>query len=148
MAESEHLNTEWENQPLESENLEEDDDIEVDTGSEPEARLSRFLYLGKEYTNYQPGYWFVHNYFVMNNVPSIEELASNEETKLIPIDLITKVSTDTNCIILVINCFSSENIYRHLRAILFRIQRFWRLHLPFAASKAKVRNYVTQLTKV
>jgi len=110
MAEGEHLGTEWENQPLESEiqNLEEDDDIEVDIGSEPEARLSRFLYLGKEYNNYQPGYWFVHNYFLMNNVPSIEELASNEETQLVPIDLITKVSTDINCIIhrkIYYNCF-------------------------------------------
>ncbi|KAL6449393.1 hypothetical protein ACFW04_000763 [Cataglyphis niger] len=57
---------------------------------EPEIRLSRFLYVGKEYANYQPGYWFVHNYFIMKNVPSIEELAGNEEKQLVPIELIVK----------------------------------------------------------
>jgi len=64
---------------------------------EPEIRLSRFLYIGKEYANYQPGYWFAHNYFIAKNVPSIEELAGNEEKQLVPIELIIKVII-TNCI--------------------------------------------------
>lgn len=82
----------------------EEDDVENETKvkmieGEPEARLSRFLYLGKEYACYQPGYWFVHNYFLMKNVPSIEELASSKETHLLPIEVIKKVSTRRNCVI-------------------------------------------------
>lgn len=64
---------------------------------EPEIRLSRFLYIGKEYANYQPGYWFAHNYFIIKNVPSLEELAGNEEKQLVPIELIIKV-ININCI--------------------------------------------------
>lgn len=63
---------------------------------EPEIRLARFLYIGKEYANYQPGYWFAHNYFIIKNVPSIEELAENEEKQLVPIELIIKVIISTN----------------------------------------------------
>ncbi|GAB1861055.1 60 kDa SS-A/Ro ribonucleoprotein [Camponotus japonicus] len=64
---------------------------------EPEIRLSRFLYIGKEYANYQPGYWFAHNYFIAKNVPSIEELAGNEEKQLVPIELIIK-AFDSNLV--------------------------------------------------
>lgn len=71
--------------------------IQEDRFEEPEIRLSRFLYVGKEYANYQPGYWFVHNYFIIKNVPSIEELAGNEEKQLVPIELIIKVIISTNC---------------------------------------------------
>ncbi|XP_076288394.1 RNA-binding protein RO60 [Lasioglossum baleicum] len=58
--------------------------------NDPETRLSRFLYVGKEYLDYQPGNWFVHNYFLAKNVPSIEELAENVEKQLIPVEIITK----------------------------------------------------------
>lgn len=57
----------------------------------PEARLSRFLYVGKEYADYHPGNWFVHDYFIARNVPSIEELAENAEEQLVPLQLIVKV---------------------------------------------------------
>lgn len=67
--------------------------------NDPELRLSRYLYVGKDYPNYQPGYWFAHHYFIVRNVLAIEELAENEEKQLVPIELITKVNTDTNCII-------------------------------------------------
>lgn len=69
---------------------------EKEKPEEPEIRLSRFLYIGKEYANYQPGYWFAHNYFIIKNVPSIEELADNEEKQLVPIELIIKVNS-INC---------------------------------------------------
>lgn len=59
--------------------------------NDAEIRLSRFLYVGKEYPDYQPGNWFVHNYFLAKNVPSIEELAENTEKQLVPIDIITEV---------------------------------------------------------
>ncbi|CAB0034114.1 unnamed protein product, partial [Trichogramma brassicae] len=42
-----------------------------------ETQLRRFLYLGKEGPEYQPGNWFVHNYFVAENLPSVYELAEN-----------------------------------------------------------------------
>ncbi|XP_031849518.1 RNA-binding protein RO60 [Nomia melanderi] len=58
--------------------------------NDSEIRLSRFLYVGKEYPDYQPGNWFVHNYFLAKNVPSIEELAENTEKQLVPIEIITK----------------------------------------------------------
>ncbi|EZA53139.1 60 kDa SS-A/Ro ribonucleoprotein [Ooceraea biroi] len=64
--------------------------IEPTINDGPEARLSRFLYVGKEYPDYQPGYWFVHNYFIVKNVPSIEELAATPGKELVPILLITK----------------------------------------------------------
>ncbi|KMQ97425.1 60 kda ss-a ro ribonucleo [Lasius niger] len=64
--------------------------VEVQRFEEPEIRLARFLYIGKEYANYQPGYWFAHNYFIIKNVPSIEELADNEEKQLVPIEIIIK----------------------------------------------------------
>lgn len=66
-------------------------------GNDPESRLLRYLYIGKDYPNYQPGYWFAHHYFIVRNVLAIEELAENEEKQLVPIELITKVNT--NCII-------------------------------------------------
>lgn len=72
--------------------------VEVQRFEEPEIRLARFLYIGKEYANYQPGYWFAHNYFIIKNVPSIEELADNEEKQLVPIEIIIKVIISTNCI--------------------------------------------------
>ncbi|XP_072765647.1 RNA-binding protein RO60 [Anoplolepis gracilipes] len=74
---------------------------------EPEIRLSRFLYIGKEYGNYQPGYWFAHNYFIIKNVPSIEELAGNEEKQLVPMELIIKA-------------FES-NLVPHLEALIFAL---------------------------
>ena len=58
--------------------------------NDPEVRLSQFLYIGKEYPDYQPGNWFAHNYFLARNVPSIEELAENPEKQLLPIEIITK----------------------------------------------------------
>lgn len=70
----------------------------VITDDNPETRLKRFLYIGKEYSNYQPGYWFTHNYFLVRNVPSIEELAENEEKQLAPIEIIKTVSVvNANC---------------------------------------------------
>lgn len=59
--------------------------------NDPEVRLSQFLYIGKEYLDYQPGNWFAHNYFLARNVPSIEELAENPEKQLLPVEIITKV---------------------------------------------------------
>lgn len=95
MAEGEHLYTEWEcNDEVDITEVDTEENIEEDTDNAPEARLSRFLFLGKEYTNYQPGCWFVHDYFLIKNVPSIEQLASNKETELVPIDLITKVNNE------------------------------------------------------
>lgn len=73
------------------------EDIPTHNPEEPEARLSRFLYVGKEYSDYQPGNWFVHNYFLAKNVPSIEELAENTEKQLVPIELIIKVLLIINC---------------------------------------------------
>ncbi|KOX79364.1 60 kDa SS-A/Ro ribonucleoprotein [Melipona quadrifasciata] len=58
--------------------------------NDPEVRLSQFLYVGKEYPDYQPGNWFVHNYFLTKNVPSIEELAGNSQKRLLPVDIINK----------------------------------------------------------
>ena len=58
--------------------------------NDPQIRLSQFLYVGKEYPDYQPGNWFVHNYFLAKNVPSIEELAENVEKQLLPVEIITK----------------------------------------------------------
>lgn len=59
--------------------------------NDPEVRLSQFLYVGKEYPDYQPGNWFVHSYFLTKNVPSIEELAENTEKQLLPVQIITEV---------------------------------------------------------
>lgn len=42
-----------------------------------ETQLRRFLYIGKEKPEYQPGNWFVHQYYLAKNVPSIQELAAN-----------------------------------------------------------------------
>ncbi|KAL6264921.1 hypothetical protein P5V15_005015 [Pogonomyrmex californicus] len=58
--------------------------------NDPELRLLRYLYIGKEYPNYQPGYWFAHDYFIVRNVRSIEELAEEKEKELVPLELITK----------------------------------------------------------
>lgn len=63
--------------------------VDLDS-NDPEVRLSQFLYVGKEYPDYQPGNWFVHNYFLAKNVLSIEELAENTEKQLVPIEIITK----------------------------------------------------------
>ncbi|XP_076232684.1 RNA-binding protein RO60 [Calliopsis andreniformis] len=57
---------------------------------EPEIRFGQFLFVGKEYADYQPGNWFVHDYFMARNVSSIEELAENPEKQLLPIQIITK----------------------------------------------------------
>lgn len=61
--------------------------------TDPETRLSQFLYVGKEYPDYQPGNWFVHNYFLAKNVPSIEELAEDTDKQWVPIQIITKVKS-------------------------------------------------------
>ncbi|XP_071557954.1 RNA-binding protein RO60 isoform X2 [Temnothorax nylanderi] len=58
--------------------------------NDPELRLKRYLYVGKDYPNYQPGYWFAHHYFIVRNVIAIEELAEDEEKQLLPIKLITQ----------------------------------------------------------
>ncbi|KAF3422284.1 hypothetical protein E2986_09484 [Frieseomelitta varia] len=58
--------------------------------NDPEVRLSQFLYVGKEYPDYQPGNWFVHSYFLTKNIPSIEELAENTEKQLLPVQIIKK----------------------------------------------------------
>lgn len=124
-----------------------------------EMRLLRYLYVGKEYADYHPGNWFVHDYFVAQNVSSIEELAENPEKQLIPIQLITKVEYryKTCTVAYIVKClllqiciivFNCECISRHLRAILSRIQRPWCLLLLFAAGKWKARNYVTRRTKI
>lgn len=42
-----------------------------------ETRLRRFFYIGKEKPEYQPGNWFVHQYFLTKNISSIDELADN-----------------------------------------------------------------------
>ncbi|XP_008216494.1 60 kDa SS-A/Ro ribonucleoprotein isoform X2 [Nasonia vitripennis] len=42
-----------------------------------ETQLRRFLYIGKEKPEYQPGNWFVHHYYQAKNVPSFHELAAN-----------------------------------------------------------------------
>ena len=42
-----------------------------------ETQLRRFLYIGKERPEYQPGNWFVHQYYLAQNIPSIDELAVN-----------------------------------------------------------------------
>lgn len=42
-----------------------------------ETRLRRYLYIGKEKPEYQPGNWFVHKYFLTANIPCIDELALN-----------------------------------------------------------------------
>ncbi|XP_017880741.1 60 kDa SS-A/Ro ribonucleoprotein-like [Ceratina calcarata] len=65
--------------------------------NDPEVRLSRFLYVGKEYPDYQPGNWFVHNYYLAKNVPSIEELAENTEKQLLPVQIIIK-AFETNLV--------------------------------------------------
>lgn len=53
---------------------------------EPDVRLAQFLYVGKEYADYQPGNWFVHDYFFARNVSSIDP-----EKQLLPVQIITKV---------------------------------------------------------
>ncbi|XP_011863194.1 PREDICTED: 60 kDa SS-A/Ro ribonucleoprotein-like [Vollenhovia emeryi] len=58
--------------------------------NDPELRLLRYLYIGKDYSNYQPGYWFDHYYFIVRNVLAIEELAEDTEKELVPIELITR----------------------------------------------------------
>lgn len=83
--------------------------------NDPELRLLRYLYIGKEYPNYQPGYWFAHHYFIVRNVLAIEELAENEEKQLVPIELITKVNTDTICLIhLQIFIIRYNNLYQFI----------------------------------
>ncbi|XP_058791736.1 RNA-binding protein RO60-like isoform X2 [Phymastichus coffea] len=42
-----------------------------------ETQLRRFLYIGKEKPEYQPGNWFVHQYYLVKNIPSIDELAGD-----------------------------------------------------------------------
>lgn len=42
-----------------------------------ETQLRRFLYLGKEKPEYQPGNWLVHQYYVAKNISSIDELSVN-----------------------------------------------------------------------
>ncbi|XP_011708161.1 PREDICTED: 60 kDa SS-A/Ro ribonucleoprotein-like [Wasmannia auropunctata] len=76
-------------------------------GNDPELRLLRYLYVGKDYANYQPGYWFAHHYFIVRNVLAIEELAENEEKQLVPIELIT-------------NAFES-NLVTHPEALVFAL---------------------------
>ncbi|XP_077267898.1 RNA-binding protein RO60 [Temnothorax americanus] len=65
--------------------------------NDPESRLLRYLYVGKDYPNYQPGYWFAHHYFIVRNVIAIEELAEDQEKELIPIQLI-KQAFDSNLV--------------------------------------------------
>ena len=73
--------------------------------NDPELRLLRYLYVGKDYPNYQPGYWFAHHYFIVRNVLAIEELAEDKEKQLVPIELITKVKG--------INCKGIKSIYNN-----------------------------------
>jgi hypothetical protein len=42
-----------------------------------EMQLRRFLYIGKEKPEYQPGNWFVYKYYLAKNIPCINELAAN-----------------------------------------------------------------------
>lgn len=55
-----------------------------------EANLRQYLYLGKEYPNYQPGCWYVHKYYEQSRVPSIKKLAEREDP-LVAVELIKKV---------------------------------------------------------
>lgn len=57
----------------------------------PKERLTRYLYIGKEYPVYHPGDWFVHDYYTANNVPSIQELAQDSDNSLVPIEIIKQV---------------------------------------------------------
>lgn len=57
---------------------------------EPAVHLSQYLYVGKEYPNYQPGDWFVHKYYQADRVGSISKLAGGENA-LVAIEVIKKV---------------------------------------------------------
>lgn len=61
----------------------------IDRQEEPEVNLSQYLYVGKEYPNYQPGNWFVHKYYEQGRISSISKLAE-KENPLVAIDLIKK----------------------------------------------------------
>ncbi|XP_015596736.1 60 kDa SS-A/Ro ribonucleoprotein [Cephus cinctus] len=63
---------------------------EVHSCDIPELRLSRYLYIGKEYLNYQSGNWFAHNYYEVNKVPSIIELAMSKKKHEYVVELIQK----------------------------------------------------------
>ena len=61
----------------------------------PETRMLRYLYIGKEYTEYQPGNWFVHQYYSTDRVPSIEEMAIDKNTETKPVEIIETVSNSS-----------------------------------------------------
>ncbi|XP_046611310.1 60 kDa SS-A/Ro ribonucleoprotein-like [Neodiprion virginianus] len=54
-----------------------------------EVRLCQYLYVGKEYPNYQPGNWFFHKYYEEGRVQSIKKIAETQNP-LVAIDLIKK----------------------------------------------------------
>lgn len=60
--------------------------------NDAEVRMIRYLYIGKEYTEYQPGNWFVHQYYSTDRVPSIEEMAIDKNTETKPVEIIETVS--------------------------------------------------------
>ncbi|XP_046738503.1 60 kDa SS-A/Ro ribonucleoprotein-like [Diprion similis] len=55
----------------------------------PEVRLRQYLYVGKEYPNYQPGNWFFHKYYEEGRVQSIKNIVESKNP-LVAIDLIKK----------------------------------------------------------
>ncbi|XP_012253968.2 RNA-binding protein RO60-like isoform X1 [Athalia rosae] len=60
-----------------------------DHSEQPEVHFTQYLFVGKEYPNYQPGCWFVHKYYEQSRVTSIGKLAERDNP-LVPIELIKK----------------------------------------------------------
>ncbi|XP_043795391.1 60 kDa SS-A/Ro ribonucleoprotein-like isoform X1 [Apis laboriosa] len=123
--------------------------------NDPEVRLSQFLYVGKEYPDYQPGNWFVHNYFLAKNVPSIEELAENTEKQLLPIQIIIKAfennlvpNPETLVFALAVCCrqMKSESLRHAAYAILNKIcvlPQHFILFIKFASQISKQKELDT-----
>lgn len=120
---------------------------------DPEIRLSQFLYVGKEYADYHPGNWFVHDYFRAVNIMSILELAENPKKQLVPIELITKVSVSAQIAQYTTKVLSQmflrgKGVCRRLIVVLSHVRKPWYLLSPYAADNFKAKNYVMLRTKV
>ena len=66
-----------------------------DAKEPPESRMLRYLYIGKEYPEFHPGNWFVHKYYSVDRIPSIEEMAIEKNTETKPVEIIETVSSYT-----------------------------------------------------
>ncbi|XP_012280335.1 60 kDa SS-A/Ro ribonucleoprotein [Orussus abietinus] len=55
-----------------------------------DTHLLQYLYVGQECPKYQPGNWFVHNYYYAHRVPSIAQLAEDKAKEGLPVELILK----------------------------------------------------------